>query len=128
MRSTISPPDGSDFPQAPMDVQDALSRLDDDRELLSAIIEIYLEDSPALLQKIRRAIMGNDPRALQRAAHNLKGLAVTLSAGDVAAASSRLEHMGASNCLSDAAAAVADLESHLNDLNSAAQRYVKNPR
>ena len=128
MRSTISPPDGSDFPQAPMDVQDALSRLDDDRELLSAIIEIYLEDSPALLQKIRRAIMGNDPRALQRAAHNLKGLAVTLSAGDVAAAASRLEHMGSSSSLGDAAAAVSVLEEHLNEMKSAAQRYVKNPR
>lgn len=128
MRSTISPPDGSDLPQAPMDVQDALSRLDDDRELLSAIIEIYLEDSPALLQKIRRAIMGNDPRALQRAAHNLKGLAVTLSAGDVAAAASRLEHMGSSSSLGDAAAAVSVLEEHLNEMKSAAQRYVKNPR
>ena len=128
MRTITSPHDGHDSSSAPMDVQDALSRLGDDRELLSAIIEIFLEDYPALLDKIRRAVMGNDPPTLQRAAHNLKGLAVTLSAGDVAAAASRLEHMGSSNCLSDAAAAVAELESHLNDLNSAAQRYVKNPR
>lgn len=128
MRSTISPHDGRDSPPAPMDVREALSRLEDDHNLLSDIIEIYLEDSPPLLDKIRRAVMGNDSRALQRAAHSLKGLAVTLSAGDVAAAASRLEHMGSSNCLSDAAAAVAELESYLNDLNSAAQRYVKNPR
>lgn len=128
MRSTISPHDGSDSPPAPMDVRDALSRLGDDRELLVAIIEIYLEDSPALREKIRRAVMGNDPRSLQRAAHNLKGLAVTLSAGEVAAAASRLEHMGSSSSLGDAAAVVAELESHLNDLKSAAQLYVKNPR
>lgn len=127
MRSTIFPHDGSDSRPAPMDVRDALSRLGDDRELLAAIIEIYLEDSPPLLEKIRRAVMGNDPQSLQRAAHNLKGLAVTLSAGDVAVAASRLEHMGSSACLGDAAAAVTELESHLNDLKSAALRYVKNP-
>jgi HPt (histidine-containing phosphotransfer) domain-containing protein len=126
--STTSSHNGSDSPPAPMDVRDALSRLGDDHELLSAIIEIYLEDSPALLEKIRRAVMGNDPGSLQRAAHNLKGLAATLSAGDVAAAASRLEHMGSSNSLANAAAAVAELESQLNDLKSVAQRYVKNPR
>lgn len=128
MRTTTSPSNGNDSQPAPMDVRDALSRLGNDHELLSAIIEIYLEDSPAILEKIRRAVMGNDPRSLQRAAHNLKGLAVTLSAGDVAAAASRLEHMGSSSSLGDAAAAVGELESRLNDLKSAAQRYVKNPQ
>lgn len=111
-----------------MDVRDALSRLGNDRELLSGIIEIYLEDSPALLEKIRRAVMGNDPGALQRAAHNLKGLAATLSAEDVAVGSKRLEQMGASNCLDDAVAAVAQLETQLSELNAAAQRYIKKPR
>jgi HPt (histidine-containing phosphotransfer) domain-containing protein len=128
MRTTTAPHDDSESPHTPIDVPDALSRLGDDRELLSAIIEIYLEDSPALLDKIRRAVMGNDPHSLQRAAHNLKGLAVTLSAGDVAAAASRLEHMGSSSSLSDAVPVVTELESHLNDLKSAVQPYVKHPR
>lgn len=128
MRSTTSSHNGSEAAPVPMDVQDALSRLGNDRELLRAIIEIYLEDAPPLFDKIRRAVMGNDPQTLQRAAHNLKGLAVTLSAADVAATASRLEHLGASNALGDAAPIVAELESHLSSLESAAQRYVKNRR
>lgn len=128
MKSLTSSSTDSDASPTPMDVRDALSRLGNDRELLSDIIEIYLEDSPALLEKIRRAVMGNDSGALQRAAHSLKGLAATLSAEDVAAASRRLEQIGASNCLDDAVAAVAQLETQLSELNAAAQRYIKKPR
>ena len=86
MKSLTSITTGGDSSSTPMDVRDALSRLGNDHELLSDIIGIFLEDSPALLEKIRRAVMGNDPSALQRAAHSLKGLAATLSAEDVAAA------------------------------------------
>lgn len=128
MRSTTFSQNGNDSTPTAMDVQDALSRLDDDRELLRDIIQIYLEDSPPIFEKIRRAVMANDPRTLQRAAHNLKGLAVTLSAADVAATASRLEHMGASNALGDAALIVAELETHLNELDAAARHYVKNRR
>lgn len=128
MRSTTFSQNGHDSRPAAMDVQDALSRLDDDHELLRDIIEIYLEDSPPLFDKIRHAVMASDSQTLQRAAHNLKGLAVTLSAADVAATASRLEHMGASNALGDAAATVVELETHLNELEAAATQYVKNRR
>jgi two-component system sensor histidine kinase/response regulator len=124
MRSTTFSLNGQDSMPRAMDVQDALSRLGDDRELLRDIIKIYLEDSPPIFEKIRRAVMANDSRTLQRAAHTLKGLAVTLSAAEVAATASRLEHMGASNALGDAAATVVELESYLNDLEAAAQRYL----
>lgn len=128
MKSLTSSTTGSDPSSIPMDVRDALSRLGNDHELLSDIIGIFLEDSPALLEKIRRAVMGNDPTALQRAAHSLKGLAATLSAEDVAAASRRLELMGVSNCLSDAVAAVSQLETLLSELVAAAQGYIQHPR
>ena len=128
MKSLTSSTTGSDPSSTPMDVRDALSRLGNDHELLSDIIGIFLEDSPALLEKIRRAVMGNDPSALQRAAHSLKGLAATLSAADVAAASRRLEQMGASNSLSDAVAAVTQLETLLSELRAAAQGYIQHPR
>ena len=128
MKSLTSSTTGSDPSSTPMDVGDALSRLGNDRELLSDIIGIFLEDSPALLEKIRRAVMANDPNALQRAAHSLKGLAATLSAQDVTAASRRLELLGASNGLSDAVAAVTQLETLLSELSAAAQGYIQHPR
>lgn len=121
-----TPPSQGDAPPDAMDVRDALSRLGDDRDLLASIIEIYLEDSPALLDKARHAVMGNDPAALQRAAHGLRGFAVTLSAGDVAVAASRLEHMGSAKSLGDAAQAVTELEARLHELNVVAKAFAGN--
>lgn len=128
MRTPTTPYAPSESPCTALDVSDALSRLGDDRELLAAIIEIYLEDSPALLDKVRRAVMGNDPAALQRAGHSLRGLAVTLSAGDVAAVASRLEHMGSCRTLAEASQAVAELEARLQELNAAVRPYLTNGR
>ncbi len=126
MGSTTSTQSDARSSAEPMDVRDALSRLEDDRELLNAIVTIYLEDAPKLLEQIRRAVMGNDCRTLQRAAHSMKGLAVTLSACDVAATASRLEQMGSAGSLSDAAAFVVQLEARLGELETFARRFVKN--
>lgn len=115
----------SDSPPSPMNVQDALSRLDHDGELLRAIVQIFLEDAPPLFEKVRQAVMRNDMSTLHRAAHSLKGLAATLSALDLAAAASRLEHMATAKSLQDGAGAVGDLEQRLQELTDAAKRFLK---
>lgn len=122
MRSPISTRDDSDrhdadLPPA-MDVQDALSRLGNDAELLTAIIQIYLEDAPGLLERIKTAVANKDASALQRAAHSLKGLAATLSAADVTCGASRLEHMGGSCSLHGAEAPLEELEHAARELEA----------
>lgn len=121
MRSMISRRDGADLPSPAMDIQDALSRLGGDKELLTAIVEIYLEDSPTLIERIHKAVASTDAKALQVAAHNLKGLAATLSAADVASAASRLEHMGASRNMTEAIACLAELQTAAAELTTEAK-------
>jgi two-component system, sensor histidine kinase and response regulator len=108
-----------------MDAKDALQRLGQDEELLTEIIQIYLEDSPAMLQAIHDAVTQADARSLQRAAHSLKGLSATLSAQPVATAAYRLEQMGATGNLSEAAAAVAQIEERVEELNAAVREFLK---
>ncbi|WP_428306612.1 Hpt domain-containing protein [Lacipirellula sp.] len=127
MSSIASLRDDSDSPPSPMNVEEALSRLAGDRDLLRAIIEIFLEDAPPLYEKVRQAVMRNDLPTLHRAAHSLKGLAATLSAHDMAAAASRLEHMASARSMPDGAAAVGELEQRLRELTDAAKRFLKNP-
>ena len=127
MSSIASLRDDSDSPPSPMNIRDALSRLDDDRELMRAIIEIFLEDAPPLFEKVRQAVMRNDLPTLHRAAHSLKGLAATLSAYDLAAAASRLEQMATAKSLQDGAGAVGELEQRLQELTDAAKRFLKSP-
>lgn len=108
-----------------MDVADALQRLGDDRDLLREIIQIYLEDSPAMMDNMHASAASGDAAVLQRAAHSLKGLASTLSAFDVVGAAARLEHMAASHQLHDAEQLVAEVQRRVTELNEAVQAYLR---
>lgn len=61
------------------DREEALERLDDDVELLDELIEIFLEDTPALVEELRQAIVQGDALVSERLAHSLKGAALNLS-------------------------------------------------
>jgi HPt (histidine-containing phosphotransfer) domain-containing protein len=108
-----------------MDVDDALQRLGHDEDLFAEIVQIYLEDAPAMLQSIHDAVSQADARSLQRSAHSLKGLSATLSAEPVAAAAYRLEQMGATGNFTDAATAVAQIDERVDELNAAVREYLK---
>lgn len=132
MKSTIQsqnngPQGRNDVPQgyAAMDVDDALRRLGEDTQLLRDIIQIYLEDSPSMVERIHSAVATADALGLQHAAHQLKGIAATLSAPDVVGVASRLEHMGASRDLSDAAKALVEVDRRVSSLNQAVQEFLR---
>jgi HPt (histidine-containing phosphotransfer) domain-containing protein len=57
-----------------MDLEKALQRLGDDKQLLSDLIGFYLEDYTDLLDEIDRALSANDAAALEKSSHSLKGL------------------------------------------------------
>jgi two-component system, sensor histidine kinase and response regulator len=126
MKSTAHARGAKDSPlSAVMDVGEALQRLGNDEELLRDIVQIYLEDVPVMIDKIHAAVSGADAKALQRAAHSLKGLASTLSAHEVVDVACRLEHMGATRTLSDAAKTVTEVDQRVNELSQAVKQYLR---
>ena len=52
----------------------ALRRMGGDVELLSSMVDYFLEDSPALLQELQQSIEDGNSAEAARAAHSLKGL------------------------------------------------------
>jgi protein-histidine pros-kinase len=92
-----------------VDLNAALLRLDGNRELLADFIEIYFEDSPGLLIRLREAAANDDARELQQAAHSLKGLLGNFSAEQAVAAASRLEAAGKSDDRSNVRPALEEL-------------------
>jgi signal transduction histidine kinase/DNA-binding response OmpR family regulator len=71
-----------------------LSRLDGDAQLLRELIEIFLADSPSLLQQVSDAVTSRDPDALQRAAHKLSGTVSIFGSQPVMRTAVTLETMG----------------------------------
>lgn len=95
----------------------ALARLGGDEELLLELCQIFLQESPELLVKLRRAIVDGDARAVMRAAHSLKGELGYLGAAWALQAAQQLEDMGHDNHLSHSATALHALEQEMADLH-----------
>ncbi len=91
----------SEPPQEPQqDLQNSESLLDAnilnslrEIEALEEVIEIYLTESPKLLQKMTEAIEQGDPAKLRDAAHSLKSTSGAIGANTLAQLSQSLEHM-----------------------------------
>jgi HPt (histidine-containing phosphotransfer) domain-containing protein len=89
--------DGFSLPGASFNLDAALARLGGDRELLAALIEIFLEDGPALLKRVKSAYLSDDRPALHHTAHHLRGLASNFDARDVTEPALLIEKLAASN-------------------------------
>jgi HPt (histidine-containing phosphotransfer) domain-containing protein len=67
---------------------------DGDDDLLGELIDLFLQDTPARLASIRKAIACQDWAALMAAAHSLKGSCGSLGALHMADLCGRLERHG----------------------------------
>lgn len=94
----------------------ALSRVGGDVELLKEVIELFLDDYPSTLQKIKSAVAASDASALEQHAHSLKGAVSTFGASRAFEAAFELEKQGRSRDLGGAEAGLLQLEQALEAL------------
>jgi two-component system sensor histidine kinase/response regulator len=87
-----------------------LRNIGGDRELLSQLIELFLQHYQSIMEKIRVALAGNDQGAIEQAAHLLKGTAGNLCAMEVVSAAGQLEALGRLGTLLDAPVVYTQLE------------------
>jgi CheY-like chemotaxis protein len=89
-----------------------------DVALAQKLVEIFLEDSPHMLEAIRGAITAEDPETLERVAHTLKGALGYFGPSAALSATAELHQMGARKGLSNAPEMLTQLESTLGDLKN----------
>ena len=99
-----------------MDKDAALARALGNEDLLTELVELFVEDVPTLLEGIRNAIANADPERLGRHSHTLKGSASNLSAGRVTEAALELERIGHSRDVEGAEDAFSVLDSEVGKL------------
>lgn len=95
---------------------EALALIGGDNDLLQDLCNIFLEESPKLLSKLRQAVADRNFEAVQRAAHSLKGEASYLGAAAASQNARQLEQMAEQKTLDGAAEQLTILERQLDKL------------
>jgi len=84
------------------DINDALDRVEGDRELLEEIVRIFTGECAGNMDAIRQAFTAGDARLLERLAHTIKGASANLGAVAVCKVAFELEKLAAAGDLSNA--------------------------
>jgi HPt (histidine-containing phosphotransfer) domain-containing protein len=113
-RSPVSHP--ADDEATCLDLASLLARVENDSELLSEMIELFLETSPLLVAEIEAGVVRQDGQTIERAAHALKGAMQSMGAVRGARAAMRLEELGRSNNPPPAAESLAGLKHDLESV------------
>ncbi|MDP8212307.1 MAG: Hpt domain-containing protein [Candidatus Zapsychrus exili] len=87
-----------------------MERVQDDKELLLELIEIYIEDFKIKRQSLIVAIEGNNSEEIRNIAHSLKGASGNISAHSLREVFSKLEGMGKNEDLTGAPELIADAD------------------
>jgi HPt (histidine-containing phosphotransfer) domain-containing protein len=77
----------------PVDWDAALKTVRGDQQLLTMIVETALGEIPELLAAVRGAVTGNDPKALRRAAHTIRGSVRYFGANRMTELAARMESL-----------------------------------
>jgi HPt (histidine-containing phosphotransfer) domain-containing protein len=93
--------------------QAALEHAGGDRELLTDLVGIFLDESLNNLADIRKSLKDGDAKLLQRASHMLKGSLRIFESTRASELAFQLETMGREESLSGAPAVVPQLEDQL---------------
>lgn len=94
--------------------------MDDDRDLFDEIVNLFLDDAPSQMQKIKTALAKNDVKMIQRSAHTLKGMAGVFAAERTLMVAELVEKMAGEPACHDA---VMQLEVALSELINAINTY-----
>ena len=103
----------------PFDQESALSRVQGDAELLTELIDLFLDESPGLLSRIRSAVTAQDSVGLESAAHQMKGAVGNFSANGAFDTALQLEGIGRGGDLTGAQDALHSMEHEIGRLQIA---------
>ena len=95
------------MPASIFDLQELLSRVEGDRELMRELLSIFKEEFPQHHQALRKAVESMDSSRIASEAHALKGMLANLGAHSAAEAAAQLEQLGRTRASSGLEASLA---------------------
>jgi chemotaxis protein histidine kinase CheA len=113
-----------DSPELVLNFPELLARVDNDRDLLRELLQLFKEESSNLLGSLKQAVSHEDMERVQMTGHTLRGMLANLSATRAAAAASRLEEIGTGGDKSELRNALLTFESEMAILLPNVDRYL----
>ena len=101
------------------DREETFSRAEGDTSLIQEVTTLFLRDLDTLLPEIEKAVSAGDAKALEQAAHRLKGSASFFEAHEVVESAQSLENRGEAGDLREAAKEFSDLKARAERLRGA---------
>jgi len=102
-----------------IDTASLLARVEGDMKLLKELVELFQRDLPKLFSELQDAVTRRDAKALESAAHALKGSVGNFAARPAVEAALRLEQMGRRGDLTEAESAFQALAQEIERLKPA---------
>ena len=99
-----------------IDLKDFLDRVQDDKDLMLELFDIFMEDYQQKRQELKEAVVKKDYEQIKSLAHSLKGASGNISAKAMRATFVRLEEIGKNNNLTGMDQLLNDLDRQYNDL------------
>lgn len=96
----------------------ALEQVADDEELLDELLALFKESSASDLEQLRQAVAVDDPAAVLRAAHSLKGASASLGLEGIRQLAVAMENDGRNGSVTVTAAKLSDLALLLTQLDT----------
>ncbi len=96
-----------------------VSHVDGDPQLLRDLVDMFFEECPLLVNKIRAGLDRSDAKAVQKAAHSLRGSTSNLGAQMASGVALKLEDLARAGDLPNAESVLQALEWQLNTLRPA---------
>ncbi|MGA7853819.1 MAG: Hpt domain-containing protein [Candidatus Acidiferrales bacterium] len=105
--------------------KELLSRFGGDAELLRELADLFIQSCPKMLEDIRDAVQKQDAKALERAAHSLKGCVGNFFSKGARETAQQLEFVGKSGDLAGAAELAHLLEEQVTEFNRVLARNIE---
>ncbi len=106
-----------------IDLNMALSRVDDDEHLLKELATLFLGEIPKLLKRLGEAVDAGDSKELEFAAHRIKGSVQHFSADEVVATALKLENLGREGDMHSAQELYKELQQQLDEIRPVLSDY-----
>jgi len=116
---------GDPEPALRLDREAILARVEGDAALLREVSDLFLADAPRLVMEIKESLSRNDCKALERAAHSLKGYIGNFGAAAAYSASVELESMARRVELAAAPDALSSLEQEIKLLIPELETFIQ---